>query len=66
MTMNPMLNGRRPEGEQLLVVLFVALPTLALIVAVPFAWGWGLTWTDIGLALFFYFFCSSTSSAASE
>lgn len=55
--MNPVLNGRRPEGEQLLVVLFVALPTLALIVAVPFAWGWGLTWTDIGLALFFYFFC---------
>jgi stearoyl-CoA desaturase (delta-9 desaturase) len=57
MTMNPILNGRRPEGEQLLVVLFVALPTLALIVAVPFAWGWGLTWTDIGLALSFYFFC---------
>ncbi|MGB6163320.1 MAG: acyl-CoA desaturase [Pseudonocardiaceae bacterium] len=57
MTMNSILNGRRPEGEQLLVLLFVALPTLALIVAVPFAWGWGLTWTDIGLALSFYFFC---------
>jgi stearoyl-CoA desaturase (Delta-9 desaturase) len=57
MTINSILNGRRPEGEQLLVLLFVALPTLALIVAVPFAWGWGLTWTDIGLALSFYFFC---------
>ncbi len=57
MTTNSILNGRRPEGEQLLVMLFVALPTLALIVSIPFAWGWGLTWTDIGLALSFYFFC---------
>jgi stearoyl-CoA desaturase (Delta-9 desaturase) len=30
------------------------VPTLALIAAVPFAWGWGLTWTDIILAGFFY------------
>jgi stearoyl-CoA desaturase (delta-9 desaturase) len=53
----PMLHGRRPGGEQLLVTLFIALPTLALIATVPLAWGWGLTWTDIGLAVFFYFLC---------
>jgi stearoyl-CoA desaturase (delta-9 desaturase) len=53
----PMLHGRRPGSEQLLVTLFIVLPTLALIAAVPFAWGWGLTWTDIGLAVFFYLLC---------
>jgi hypothetical protein len=25
-------------------------------VAAPVAWGWGLSWTDIALAVFFYFF----------
>jgi stearoyl-CoA desaturase (Delta-9 desaturase) len=50
----PMLHGRRLGSEQLLVTLFIAVPTLALIAAVPFAWGWGLTWTDIILAGFFY------------
>jgi stearoyl-CoA desaturase (Delta-9 desaturase) len=53
----PMLHGRRPGSEQLLVTLFIALPTLALIAAVPLAWGWGLSWTDIGLAVFFYLLC---------
>jgi stearoyl-CoA desaturase (delta-9 desaturase) len=51
----PMLHGRRLGSEQFLVTLFIAVPTLALIAAIPFAWGWGLTWTDIGLAGFFYF-----------
>ncbi len=51
----PMVAGRRPEGETFLVKLFVAVPLLALLTAVPFAWGWGLGWTDIGLAVFFYF-----------
>ena len=53
----PMLHGRRLGSEQFLVTLFIALPTLAVIAAVPFAWGWGLTWTDIGLAVFFYLLC---------
>ncbi|GAA3999790.1 acyl-CoA desaturase [Allokutzneria multivorans] len=34
---------------------FVIIPTLALIAAVPFAWGWGLGWVDVGLALVFYY-----------
>jgi stearoyl-CoA desaturase (delta-9 desaturase) len=29
------------------------VPLLALVAAVPFAWGWGLGWVDIGLAAFF-------------
>jgi stearoyl-CoA desaturase (delta-9 desaturase) len=51
----PLLDGQRTSGEQLLVKVFVALPLLALLAAVPLAWGWGLSWTDIGLAVFFYF-----------
>jgi stearoyl-CoA desaturase (Delta-9 desaturase) len=47
-----------PEGSstvhRVLVAVFVALPLLALIAAVPFAWGWGLGWHDIVLALIFY------------
>ncbi len=34
--------------------MFLIVPFLALIAAVPFAWGWGLGWTDIGIAVGFY------------
>ena len=27
---------------------------LALVAAVPLAWGWGLSWLDVGLAVGFY------------
>jgi stearoyl-CoA desaturase (delta-9 desaturase) len=37
-----------------LVGLFVALPTLALLAAVPLAWGWALGWLDVALAVAFY------------
>ncbi|WP_184675780.1 acyl-CoA desaturase [Saccharothrix violaceirubra] len=37
-----------------LVKLFAVIPALALAAAVPLAWGWGLGWVDIGLAVFFY------------
>ncbi|WP_308259560.1 acyl-CoA desaturase [Pseudonocardia sp. H11422] len=50
----PVLDGRRPRAEQLLVGVFTIVPMLALVAAVPLAWGWGLTWTDIGLAAGFY------------
>ena len=34
---------------------YVLLPFLALLAAVPFAWGWGISWTDIAIALPFYY-----------
>ncbi|MEU9831395.1 fatty acid desaturase [Streptosporangium sp. NPDC048047] len=42
----------RPEIITFMVV--VALPLIALVAAVPFAWGWGLRWTDAVIALVFY------------
>ena len=50
-----LFDGQRTTGEQLLVKAFVVVPLLALLAAVPLAWGWGLSWTDIGLAMSFYF-----------
>ncbi|GAY12776.1 fatty acid desaturase [Pseudonocardia sp. N23] len=32
----------------------VTIPMLGVLAAVPLAWGWGLTWTDIGIAAGFY------------
>ncbi|MGH3612448.1 MAG: acyl-CoA desaturase [Pseudonocardia sp.] len=51
----PVIEGRRPVGEQFLVNVFVIVPMLALIAAVPLAWSWGaLSWLDVGIALVFY------------
>ncbi len=44
----------RSTGEQILVKTFVLIPFAALIAAVPVAWGWGLGWTDVVLAVVFY------------
>ena len=45
----------RPTFERVLVGVFVAVPWLALIAAVPLAWGWGLGWHDIIIAVAFYY-----------
>jgi len=50
----PILDGRRPRGESALVYFFVVFPMLALVAAVPLAWGWGLSWLDVGLAIGLY------------
>src|SRR3984957_1422539 len=55
--------GSRPEiepeprstFERVLVGVFVAVPLLALVAAVPLAWGWGLGWHDVVIALVFYY-----------
>ncbi|HJP73133.1 MAG TPA: acyl-CoA desaturase [Pseudonocardiaceae bacterium] len=49
-----MTSGRRGATEQVLVIAFVIIPLAALIVAVPFAWGWGLDWVDVGMAIGMY------------
>jgi stearoyl-CoA desaturase (Delta-9 desaturase) len=46
--------GPAARHEQLLVNVFVTVPFLALIAAVPFVWGWGLSWLDVGLFVAFY------------
>jgi stearoyl-CoA desaturase (Delta-9 desaturase) len=41
--------------QRVLVGVFVAVPLLALIAAIPLAWGWGfLGWHDVVIALVFY------------
>jgi stearoyl-CoA desaturase (Delta-9 desaturase) len=42
------------RGQRILVGLFVFVPMLALIAAIPFFWGWGLGWHDIVIAAVFY------------
>jgi len=51
----PMLGKDRPDIEHFLVIAFVVVPLLALAAAVPLAWGWGVSWLDIGLLVGFYF-----------
>jgi stearoyl-CoA desaturase (delta-9 desaturase) len=50
----PLFDGPASRADQWMVRAFVALPLLALLVAAPVAWGWGLSWLDLGLALGFY------------
>ncbi|MFC5993127.1 acyl-CoA desaturase [Pseudonocardia hispaniensis] len=50
----PLIDGTRGLPQQVGVYVFVFAPLLALLAAVPFAWGWGLTWTDVAIAAVFY------------
>jgi stearoyl-CoA desaturase (delta-9 desaturase) len=43
--------------DRVLVGVFVAVPLVALVAALPLAWGWGLGWHDIVLAIAFYCIC---------
>jgi len=45
-----------PQGrfERVMLVLFIVVPFLALLLAVPVAWGWGLGWLDLALATVMY------------
>jgi len=41
-------------GEQVALALFIGVPFLALLAAIPVAWGWGLGWHDIVIAVAMY------------
>lgn len=41
--------------EQITLLLFIAVPFVALLAAVPLVWGWGVSWLDLGLLVFFYY-----------
>jgi stearoyl-CoA desaturase (delta-9 desaturase) len=50
----PIISGRRGFPIQLSVYFGVIAPLAALLAAVPFAWGWGLNWVDVGIFVAFY------------
>ncbi len=51
----PILDGRRGIAHQVGVYVFVVVPLIALVAAVPIAWVWGgLGWVDLALATVFY------------
>lgn len=41
-------------GEQVTLALFIGIPFLALLAAIPVAWGWGLGWHDIVIFVVMY------------
>jgi stearoyl-CoA desaturase (Delta-9 desaturase) len=47
----------KPNGPvaKVLIAIAVAVPMLALITAIPLAWGWGLGWHDVVIAVVFYY-----------
>ncbi len=51
---NPIFEGRRPALQHALIYVFVLLPMIALVAAVPVAWGWGVSWQDLALLVTFY------------
>lgn len=51
----PMLERPPPRWAMGVLVIGVAVPFLALLAAIPMAWGWGLSWLDVAIALVFYF-----------
>jgi stearoyl-CoA desaturase (delta-9 desaturase) len=45
-----------PKGnfERVLLAVFIAIPLVAVVAAVPFAWGWGLGWSDVAISVVLY------------
>jgi len=53
--LNDLMDDPKGRGSKILVGVFVAVPMLALVAAIPLAWGWGLGWHDVILAVAFYY-----------
>jgi stearoyl-CoA desaturase (delta-9 desaturase) len=50
----PMLGESPPRWAVGVLAVMVVVPFLAVLAAVPVAWGWGLSWLDAGIGLAFY------------
>ncbi|WP_371498774.1 fatty acid desaturase [Kitasatospora sp. NBC_00374] len=54
--LNATMSGdRQGLAERVTIGLFIAVPFLAVVAAVPVAWGWGLGWLDLTIATVMYF-----------
>ena len=47
----PLTTGKQSVGIIIALWAFVVIPFVALIAAVPVAWGWGLSWLDVAMFL---------------
>ncbi len=45
---------RQSTKERVAIALFIGIPFLAVLAAIPFAWGWGLGWHDVVIGAVFY------------
>jgi stearoyl-CoA desaturase (delta-9 desaturase) len=45
---------QKRTGEQIALSLFIGVPFLAILAAIPIAWGWGLGWHDVIIAVAMY------------
>jgi stearoyl-CoA desaturase (delta-9 desaturase) len=52
----PLTEGKQPTGILIGLWAFVVIPFVALVVAVPVAWGTGLRWSDVVIGAVFYVF----------
>jgi len=50
----PLTQGPQPRGIIIALYIFVIIPFLAVVAAVPVAWGGWLSWTDVAIALVTY------------
>ena len=46
---------RKTWTQQVFLTIFLVVPFVALVAAVPMAWGWGLSWRDVIIATFMYY-----------
>ena len=50
----PLLQDPVPRSAIVVLAIGVVVPFVALLAAVPVAWGWGLNWVDVAIGLSFY------------